>query len=199
MVYCEYCRSDRFRDEEGLAKHQATHRLCSVLKRKAEGNQNTPAPRKLNREDEDSQDALLLNQDQSPHDTPPTPAGKQGQTFREVHAVEQHDVDAVTQQISAFYDDSYLSEEENESKRESRFQKVLDKIANSEEAGTDSEGSDSDPEDEESYYVCSDDEADYKEVPEQPEPGSKPPNSQIRDDFREYCKAAPMKFMPFTS
>ncbi len=153
-----------------------------MLKKRAESIETTPIRHKSDSDDESFEDDLLLNEDHSAHNSPPPPAVKQRRSIRDLHAVEQHDVDAVTHQIGAFFDDSYQDEEEEE-----------------QQAGTDSEDSDSDPEDEcpilEPNYLSSDDEADYKE-PEHP--GNKPPNTQIRDNFREYCKEAPNKFMPFT-
>ena len=64
-------------------------------------------------------------------------------------------MDAVTEQVAAYFDNSEASEEEIEEEKEdcyTRFEHIKNKIANSDPGGTESEGSDSDPDDSEEIW-----------------------------------------------
>ena len=203
MVWCKYCGSNRFKDINGLNQHQSRHQTCSKLKELEEGKLFTPKGHESDSEEENEDELLHLNDDYHPPNYSPAPAPKKGRSFRQVHALAEHDMDAVTEQVAAYFDNSEASEDEIEEEKEdcyTRFEHIKNKIANSDPGGTESEGSDSDPddleEDLEEPDLFSDDKADYYDDENQEKAA---PNTFIRDDFRDYCNKAPKTFMEFTS
>ena len=112
---------------------------------------------------------------------PPTPPRKTTMSVRDMPDIEAHDVDAVTRQMEALFDENEGSDEESEDE-EDDSPILTEDAAMEANYGPEADG-----------FMPKEP---YEFMPEEPE--NTAPDTWIRDQFRAYCDHAKKNFHPFT-
>ena len=133
--------------------------------------------------------------DDMPYLPPDTPPRRQAIARQEVEGIDAHDMDAVTRQMGALFDEGSYSDEESIDNAG-----AFDHLKGEEDAQSGGKGGQKDYSSDE----YSDSGANSHESPPSPDDSgltdveNGEPDTWIRDQFKEYCAYAKKNFLPFT-
>ena len=191
QIGCIYCNRTNFKSQHALNQHQKTG-FCAKLKSQGKAGRTFGHRQGTidNEEQKQDDDCTGIDDDMAflPPDTPPR---KKAVSRLELQAIEDHDLDAVAQQMGAMFDEDSGSDEE------SLEEAPIFSYFRAEEAPNAANAGPKDYSSEEYSDDGMESASDLSEVGAN-STESNAPDTWIRDQFKEYCEEARKNFMPLS-